>query len=217
MKMKVNRPGIQINEVDALIFDLGGVILDVDFARTIEAFRTLKIDGLEVVDIIAEGETFFRDLELGLLSPEEFIAALRHARPAVGAISDKELWGAWNALLLPFDKQRVELLRELKKQGPVYVLSNTNLPHRIRFREQFFEQFGGDFEALFSGCFYSDELHLRKPDSAIYRRVAAAIGATPDKILFIDDNAANVAQARAEGWQGYHLTGGERITDLFEL
>ena len=118
---------------------------------------------------------------------------------------------------MPFDVQRVELLRELGKRCPVYLLSNTNLPHRIRFRESFRERFGGSFDELFVRCFYSDELHLRKPDPEIYRSVARQIGTPPGKLLFIDDNAANVSAARGEGWQACHLTGGITVTDLFEL
>ena len=113
--------------------------------------------------------------------------------------------------------KRVELLRELGKRCPVYLLSNTNLPHRIRFRESFRERFGGSFDELFVQCFYSDELHLRKPDPEIYRSVARQIGTPPGKLLFIDDNAANVSAARGEGWQACHLTGGITVTDLFEL
>ena len=118
---------------------------------------------------------------------------------------------------MPFDVQRVELLRELGKRCPVYLLSNTNLPHRIRFRESFRERFGGSFDELFVRCFYSDELHLRKPDPEIYRSVARQIGTPPGKLLFIDDNAANVSAARGEGWQACPLTGGITVTDLFEL
>ncbi|MEG1864951.1 MAG: HAD family phosphatase [Alistipes sp.] len=217
MTTKINIPGICAPQIEALIFDLGGVVLDVDFARTVDAFRALQIEGVEAVDVMADHKTIFRDLELGLVSPEGFLEALRRTYPVTQQLSDARLWQAWNALLLSFDRQRVELLRGLGKQGKIYLLSNTNLPHRVHFRKQFAAQFGDDFDTLFAACFYSDELHLRKPDSAIYRHVAAQIGVAPEKILFIDDNADNIAQARREGWQSYRLFGGERITDLFDL
>ena len=78
-------------------------------------------------------------------------------------------------------------------------MSNTNLPHRIRFRESFRERFGGSFDELFVRCFYSDELHLHKPDPEIYRSVARQIGTPPGKLLFIDDNAAKFNYTDAEG------------------
>ena len=194
-QMNILIPTVSPESVEALVFDLGGVLLDVQLQRTLRAFEALDIRGLGAAEVIDGNRACFRDLELGLITQEEFAEAVRR----------------------PFDVQRVELLRELGKRCPVYLLSNTNLPHRIRFRESFRERFGGSFDELFVRCFYSDELHLRKPDPEIYRSVARQIGTPPGKLLFIDDNAANVSAARGEGWQACHLTGGITVTDLFEL
>ena len=215
--MKITIPDISAAEVEVIVFDLGGVILDVDFHRSVEALKTLNAEGVGVQDVLAEKASVFRDLELGLLTPDEFVRAFRESYPAARAVSDAGIWEAWNAMLLSFDERRVELLRGLGRQGRIYLLSNTNLPHRIRFRELFRERFGGSFDDLFAGCFYSDELHLRKPDPAVFRQVAARIGVAPRGILFIDDNADNIAAARSEGWQTCLITDGKRITDLFEL
>ena len=193
------------------------------FSHNMQGKRVVQViekdgRGLNLTAEVIDGNrACFRDLELGLISQEEFAEAVRRTFPAVAAIPDEQLLEAWNAMLMPFDAQRVELLRELGKRCPVYLLSNTNLPHRIRFRESFRERFGGSFDELFVRCFYSDELHLRKPDPEIYRSVARQIGTPPGKLLFIDDNAANVSAARGEGWQACHLTGGITVTDLFEL
>ena len=216
-QMNILIPTVSPESVEALVFDLGGVLLDVQLQRTLRAFEALDIRGLGAAEVIDGNRACFRDLELGLITQEEFAEAVRRTFPAVAAIPDEQLLEAWNAMLMPFDVQRVELLRELGKRCPVYLLSNTNLPHRIRFRESFRERFGGSFDELFVRCFYSDELHLRKPDPEIYRSVARQIGTPPGKLLFIDDNAANVSAARGEGWQACHLTGGITVTDLFEL
>lgn len=215
--MKIRIPDICEQRVEAVVFDLGGVILDVDFRRTVDAFAAWRIEGLTVEDVIAENGSFFRELELGLLTPEAFLRKLREEYPRLAPVPDAELWRAWNALLLPFDAERVKLLRELGRQRKIYLLSNTNLPHRVRYREQFSEQFGSDFDGLFAGCFYSDELHLRKPDPEIYRQTAGRIGLEPEKLLFIDDNEANVRQAQRSGWQAFHLIPGCCITDLFSV
>lgn len=200
--MNILIPTVSPESVEALVFDLGGVLLDVQLQRTLRAFEALDIRGLGAAEVIDGNRACFRDLELGLITQEEFAEAVRRTFPAVAAIPDEQLLEAWNAMLMPFDAQRVELLRELGKRCPVYLLSNTNLPHRIRFRESFRERFGGSFDELFVRCFYSDELHLRKPDPEIYRSVARQIGTPPGKLLFIDDNAANVSAARGEGWAG---------------
>ncbi len=198
-QMNILIPTVSPESVEALVFDLGGVLLDVQLQRTLRAFEALDIRGLGAAEVIDGNRACFRDLELGLITQEEFAEAVRRTCPAVAAIPDEQL------------------LRELGKRCPVYLLSNTNLPHRIRFRELFRERFGGSFDELFVRCFYSDELHLRKPDPEIYRSVARQIGTPPGKLLFIDDNAANVSAARGEGWQACHLTGGITVTDLFEL
>ena len=178
-QMNILIPTVSPESVEALVFDLGGVLLDVQLQRTLRAFEALDIRGLGAAEVIDGNRACFRDLELGLISQEEFAEAVRRTFPAVAAIPDEQLLEAWNAMLMPFDAQRVELLRELGKRCPVYLLSNTNLE--------------------------------------IYRSVARQIGTPPGKLLFIDDNAANVSAARGEGWQACHLTGGITVTDLFEL
>lgn len=175
-QMNILIPTVSPESVEALVLDLGGVLLDVQLQRTLRAFEALDIRGLGAAEVIDGNRACFRDLELGLITQEEFAEAVRRTFPAVAAIPDEQLLEAWNAMLMPFDVQRVELLRELGKRCPVYLLSNTNLPHRIRFRESFRERFGGSFDELFVRCFYSDELHLRKPDPEIYRSVARQIG-----------------------------------------
>ena len=133
--MNILIPTVSPESVEALVFDLGGVLLDVQLQRTLRAFEALDIRGLGAAEVIDGNRACFRDLELGLITQEEFAEAVRRTFPAVAAIPDEQLLEAWNAMLMPFDVQRVELLRELGKRCPVYLLSNTNLPHRIRFRE----------------------------------------------------------------------------------
>lgn len=215
--MEIHIPHISPSRIEVVVFDFGGVVLDVDFSRTLRALEAHKIEGLVVADILAENQGPFRDLELGQVTPEEFIEALRDRYPATQAIPAEALWEAWNALLLSFDPARVALVEALRRHYPVYLLSNTNLPHRRHWYSAYQAQFGRSFDALFDRCFYSDELHLRKPNPEIYRLLAGQIGVKPASILFIDDNAANIAQAQAEGWQAYQLTNGQSITDLFEL
>lgn len=161
--MNILIPTVSPESVEALVFDLGGVLLDVQLQRTLRAFEALDIRGLGAAEVIDGNRACFRDLELGLISQEEFAEAVRRTFPAVAAIPDEQLLEAWNAMLMPFDAQRVELLRELGKRCPVYLLSNTNLPHRIRFRESFRERFGGSFDELFVRCFYSDERICANP------------------------------------------------------
>ena len=204
------------NDIENIIFDFGGVIMDINIMKTINAFLDLNIDGLKSDDIISGNKKFLLDLELGLITPEEFLAILHQEYPTIKDVSQEKLWNAWNALLQPYDPQRIAMIEDLKKNYNLYLLSNTNLPHRIEFKDIYKKQFDKPFEDLFIKRFYSDEMHLRKPDLNIYNQVIKEANIDPTKTLFIDDNELNITYARQTGLISYHLTGGEKITDLFE-
>lgn len=182
-----------------------------------QAFAYLNIGNFTHRDIIAENGGFFRDLEAGLITPQDFIDKFHADFPDAGNIPDAAIWQAWNALLQPYRPNRIALVKAIQKECKTYLFSNTNYPHRIAFKRMFREQFGYDLEELFTKCFYSDELHLRKPDPQIYTRLTEDLAVEPQKILFIDDNPVNVAQAEAAGWNAYQLTGGKTILDLFSV
>ncbi|MFV0469279.1 MAG: HAD family hydrolase [Dysgonomonas sp.] len=200
-----------------IIFDFGGVIMDINITKTISAFAKLKIEGLKSDDIISSHKGFLYDLEVGNITPDEFISRIYREYPSATNASDKLIWDAWNALLQPYDPDRIAMVAQLKEYFNLYLLSNTNFPHRVKFREMFRKQFDENLEDLFIQSFYSDEIHLRKPDSEIYQYVITTARINPEKTLFIDDNEANITAARKAGLNAYHLAGGEKITDLFEV
>lgn len=202
-----------------IFFDFGGVIMDVHLMRTLAAFVELGVSQLQVEQTQAGSGTFFDAHERGTITTEKFLEELRKLIPGGDALPEEKIWDAWHALLDGFIPERIELLRTLarEKRYRIFVLSNTNPPHRKRFREMFREQFGEEFDSLFEKTFYSDELGSVKPEAAIYERAAREAGVVPAESLFIDDNAANVAGARACGWHAYHLVvGKESVLDLFE-
>lgn len=211
MKLRKDFP----ENIENIIFDFGGVIMDINIGKTITAFAELQIDGLNKDDVISAHKKFLLDLELGLITPEEFFTTLHREYPDMSNVSEKKVWEAWNSLLQPYDPQRIAMIEDIKQHYNLYLLSNTNLPHRVRFIEMYTEQFGKKFEDLFIRAYYSDEMHLRKPDLNIYRQVIEETGIDPQKTLFIDDNELNITYARQIGLNAYHLTNGEKITDLF--
>lgn len=202
-----------------IFFDFGGVIMDVNLMRTFAAFVDLGVSQLRVEQTQAGSGTFFDAHERGTITTEKFLEELRKLIPDGENVPEEKIWNAWHALLGGFVPERVELLKTLARERRyrIFVLSNTNPPHRERFREMFRETYGGEFDAIFEKTFYSDELGTVKPEAEIYMRAAKEAGVVPEESLFIDDNAANVAGARACGWYAYHLVvGKESILDLFE-
>jgi len=198
-----------------IIFDFGGVIMDINISKTVTSFADLKIDGLKSEDIITSHKHYLHNLEIGMITPDQFISCIYKDYPAASNVSDKLIWDAWNSLLQPYDPKRIEMLVKLKKYYNTYLLSNTNFPHRVKFKEIYRRQFGENLEDLFIECFYSDEMHLRKPDIEIYEQVIKRSRIDANATLFIDDNEMNIKSARKAGLVAYHLTGGEKITDLF--
>jgi putative hydrolase of the HAD superfamily len=198
-----------------IVFDLGGVIVDIDIARTLDAFARLDIRGLQPENIHPRQTGFFLEYELGNLTNEAFTAAIRDRYDCTG-VTDETIRAAWNALLLDPDPAQFALLDGLRPHYRVFLLSNTNPWHIERLSERYRALTGGDFESHFDACFYSHRLHLRKPDRRIYEAVIAAAGIEPSKTLFIDDNAGNFTGAVETGLQVYHLTLLEKIFALFE-
>lgn len=207
---------LQEKPIENIIFDFGGVILDIDISLAVKAFERLGVDNIRQEDIHPETKDFFLDLEVGAISDDQFLEEIRKIYPKAREISDEKLWSAWNEILLEFSKERFELIKELNKHYNVYLLSNTNHPHRVFWCEKFEKEFGAPFESYFKKCYYSDELFCRKPDAEIYRKVLEDAAIEAEKSLFIDDNFCNFAGATQVGLNWYHLTNGETILDIFK-
>ncbi|MFI3322762.1 MAG: HAD family phosphatase [Rikenellaceae bacterium] len=209
---------LQEKPIENIIFDFGGVILDIDISLAVKAFNRLGVDNIRQADIHPETKSFFLDLEVGAISDDQFLEEIRKIYPKAREVSDEKMWSAWNEILLEFTKERFELIKELNKHYNVYLLSNTNHPHRVFWCEKFEKEFGEPFESYFKKCYYSDELGCRKPDAIIYQKVLEDAGIEAEKSLFIDDNMINFSGATEVGLNWYHLdlTKGATILDIFE-
>ncbi len=212
MKLRKDFP-----EVKNIFFDFGGVIMDIDLMRTMNAFRELGVSALTVEETQAGSGTFFDAHERGNISTEEFFKNVRALIPNGDAVTEEKLHEAWNALLGVFLPERIELLEKLSKDYRIFLLSNTNRVHREYFCETFRKQFGRTLDSVFEKTFFSDQLRHVKPECEIYELALKGANALPQESLFIDDNPRNVAGAQQVGMHAYHLVvGKETILDLFE-
>lgn len=202
--------------ISAVVFDFGGVVMDVDLSRTVEAFARLGVKNLSAAETQVGSGTFFEANERGDFAPGEFWTKLRERAPELASRTDAELHAAWDALLGDFDPARIALLRELRSRCRIFLLSNTNPQHRETILRRFSEQIGGDMNELFEQAFYSDLLRCVKPNREIYEKVEKLAGLVPAETLFIDDKEENVAAARECGWRAHRLDPAkETILDLF--
>ncbi len=195
-----------------LLFDLGGVIMDIDKNDCVRAFERLGL---------ANASSYFGDysqtgpfmlLEEGAISPDEFHAALRADLP--DGVSDAQIDAAFCEFLTGIPPYRLQWLRDLRKQKRVYMLSNTNpvMWHSKIARE--FEQEGGSLSDYFDGCVTSFEAKALKPEKKIFDYAIRTLGIKPEETLFLDDSESNVQAARALGFQAEVVPPGTEFMDI---
>lgn len=197
---RLNTSELASHQGSWLIFDFGNVLIEIDPARSIEAFQTLGAQA----DLHLDAD-FFHDFETGAITAAEFRRALRSQLRWASA--DSSIDRAWNALLLEIPPKTLSVLRSLRVEGyRLALLSNTNPIHIDEVRRRLGPFGYGEFARCFERIFYSYEIGLRKPDPAIYAAVDRELGITsPAEVLFIDDNSANIATAAAYGWRTLHF------------
>ncbi len=189
-----------------LLFDFGGVIIDIDYPRTPEALRRLSRAGSTVEFTQASQAELFDQLETGHISPAEFRTALR-AHYELEA-TDDELDAAWGALLLDVPAERLALIGELRQRGhQTALLSNTNVLHIEMVNRRLAQQYG--FKNGIADCldrvFYSQEVGLRKPGEEIFRHALREMNWQAADTLFIEDSPQHIATARRLGLRVLHL------------
>jgi putative hydrolase of the HAD superfamily len=193
-----------------IIFDLGGVLLDIDFKKSISAFEQLGIQNFEEMFSQFKADDLFSKLETGKLSEEEFYSTIK--KRATLNISDKEIADAWNALILNFRKESLDFLERLSTQYKLYLLSNTNSIHLKHFQQSFTKETGKPLlDSYFIKAWYSHKLGLRKPGAAIFEFVLQDENINAAETLFIDDTLSNIETAKTMGFKIYHLKPTERI------
>lgn len=188
-----------------LLFDLGGVIIDLDREACVRAFGALGLrDAAEMLDPYAQSGVFAL-LEEGRIGPAEFYDELRrHAgRPE---LTDQELERAFTSFLGGLPRERLQALRSLRRRHRVFLLSNTNpvmMQGRIR---RLFRQEGLEMEDYFDGMALSYQAGCCKPEAGIFHYAARMLGLRPEATVFFDDSQANVDAARALGFRAVRVT-----------
>lgn len=196
-----------------IIFDLGGVLLQIDAQRTIHAFRQLGLP-----DLIKPGgwgyhHPVFLEMEAGRLSNEQFRAGIRELLPQPA--TDEAIDVAWCAMIIDYVPERIELLRRLSGQFNLYLFSNTNAIHINHFQRLFGQRFGHALSDLFLKDYYSSEIGLRKPAPESFEYVLADAGLNAAETLFIDDSDANVEGAKKTGMSTIWLTPESDLLSFF--
>lgn len=197
-----------------IIFDMGGVLVGLDPTRCIHAFREVGCGNIAAYVEEHRTEDLFLDTELGRITTEEFCQEVR--RICSANTSDERIVWAWNELLCPVSLEKLVRLRQLKERGyRLFLLSNTNTMHWEYCRDHFFTAEGATADNYFERIFLSYEMHLAKPDTAIFEEALRQAGINATETLFIDDSEANCLAAERVGVAALHETSGHRW--LYEI
>jgi putative hydrolase of the HAD superfamily len=200
--------------IQNLIFDLGGVILNLHFDRTHEAFARAGNCSVEEIRSMMDKSSFFNDYEKGLLTDHEFREAIRKALQS--NLSDDEIDTAWSAMLGAIPLERLQLLKRLRGKFRVFLLSNTNGIH-LPFLNKIVKTVSGEpaLDSFFEKAYYSHLLKMRKPEKEIYEHVLRQHQLQPELTLFLDDNLPNLRGAEATGIKTFHVQHPDRMMSLF--
>lgn len=187
-------------KIKNIIFDLGGVFLDVDYQKTKQAFVDLGIINFDDFYQQSFSNPLFARLEKGLISPETFYENFRETTST--QLTNQQIQTAWNAMLGSFRRSSVAILPILKRRYQIYMLSNTNAIHYKAFSEIHQQEFGNThFDDHFHKAYYSHLYHERKPDKTAYEIILAENELQKEATLFVDDTMNNIVGAQEVGMQ----------------
>ena len=199
--------------VEAIIFDLGGVIINLDTSRTIASF--VRLSGWKQAEIISlTNSKEFLDFERGNLNDAEFRAFV--SKSLQTHLTNEQLDQAWNAMILDIPEVRINLLRKLSQQLPTFILSNTNNIH-IEFveRELLPEHNIRSFKEIVHKDYYSHVMGMRKPEPEIFQRLIDENNLSTIKTLLVDDNTQNIEAAKVMGFKTYLVPPNQLNLNLF--
>ena len=204
-----------MKDIKNVIFDLGGVLVDLDLNRCIAAFRTLGMDAVaELINPYYPAEMIGR-LEHGDITFHEACEEMRRLSGTPDVPDERIAW-AYGEFLVTIPVTKLRQIEALRRRGiRTYVLSNNN-PASMKYIRRMFTADGKTMDDYFDAVFLSYELHELKPSEAIFRKMIAAGGMRPEETLFIDDGQKNVDAAQRLGFAVYMPGPGEDFGHILD-
>ena len=202
-------------KIKNIIFDLGGVILDIDENIVYKELEKLGINIMELahskelMDILSK-------FDIGVYTAPTF---QKKCKEMLGQekMTDQKFDSLWNAMLLDIPRERIEAIEQVKKHYKIFLMSNTNEIHYDLYVRDLQLRFGyHEFDELFNKSYFSFAEHLEKPDLRFFELILDHEGLLPEETLFIDDTAENIKVAKSLGIHTYHISREELVRNLFE-
>ena len=194
------------SSIKNIIFDLGGVILDLSVEDTLISVSKLSGIDKEKVKEIFISSPEFNEYEKGLISDKDFRAFIRKAYQLTA--SDDEIDRCWNAMLLGLPIEKLKILNTLKNHYSVFLLSNTNDIHLRYINHTILKKLTGEtsLDQYFHRAYYSQHMKKRKPEPEIFIQVLNENHLQAAETLFLDDNIHNIDAAKSVGIHTVYVT-----------
>ena len=196
----------------AIIFDLGGVILNIDYKLTIAAFEKLGVKNANSFYSKKVQDPIFDKLEAGTISPKEFLEQLQKE---CDNASIELVENAWNAMLLDLPQSRLNYIKTLKNNYQIFLLSNTNAIHIRAFKNKIGAEKWKAFSSVFDKMYLSYEIGLRKPNKEAFQIILEENKLKPNEVFFVDDSPQHIEAAKSLGINCYYLLEGGGVTTIF--
>ena len=198
------------------MFDLGGVILDIDVQATLRRFYELGFPAELMQYPHSMTTDLFYKYETGKISTEEFRDEIRQITGL--DVADKDVDEAWNAMIVRIPAERTQLLKVLAVRYDLYMLSNTSALHTPVFEKMYLDASGIAMHEVFKKIYYSFEIGCHKPDLEAWEFLIGDAGIRPEETLFLDDNIHNIKASQELGFQAIHIHERTSLMDLgFDL
>jgi putative hydrolase of the HAD superfamily len=201
-----------MKDVELILFDLGGVLIDIDYQATEDSFVQLGVQDFQQQYTQFQQNQLFDLFETGQISAQHFINKLLPITRK--GSSPNEVVHAWNRMIGEFPLEKIALLERLSKQQRIALLSNTNELHMVQVKRAWEKASSLVFESLFEQVFLSHEIQRRKPDVSTFHWVCEELHVKPEKVLFIDDSPQHIAGANSAGLQTHFY---ESPSDFYAL
>lgn len=201
-----------MKNIDNIIFDLGNVILNIDYQNTIDAFEKIGVEDASNFYSKSSQINIFNQLETGHISKQNFVLEIQKFATKASA---SQIINAWNAILQDLPIERLEILKIIKDKFSIFLLSNTNTIHIEKIIDKLGKKKYEEFYNLFDKVYYSHEVKLRKPNADIFKLVIKENCLSIKNTLFIDDSIQHIESAKKIGLKTYHLDGNETLESIF--
>ena len=195
-----------MSRVEALLFDLGGVLIDIDFKRALHEWAAISSLSFEELRGAFQHDLPYRQHETGKIGAKDYFASLRSSLKLDG--SDEQIAAGWNSIFVGEISETVKAVRQARTKYPCYASTNSNPTHQSAWRSRFPE-----VVAAFDRVFVSSEIGLRKPERAAFELISREVRVPAGSIMFFDDLLENITGALDAGFLAVHVRGPADVRD----